>query len=60
VEVYGRHASRRGILKVTSRRASWKRASSGLIRDVVPAAEVVRRFVAEYEAGLGRLGRLKQ
>jgi enoyl-[acyl-carrier protein] reductase II len=29
--------------------------SSGLVRDIVPAAEIVRRFVEEYERSLARL-----
>lgn len=58
--VYGRHASRRGILEGDLEEGELEAGqSSGLIRDVVPAAEVVRRFVAEYEVGLERLERLK-
>ena len=58
--VYGRHASRRGILEGDLEEGELEAGqSSGLIRDVVPAAEVVRRFVAEYEAGVERLERLK-
>ena len=60
VEVYGRHASRRGILEGDLEEGELEAGqSSGLIRDVVPAAEVVRRFVAEYEVGLETLERLK-
>ena len=60
MEVYGRHASRRGILEGDLEEGELEAGqSSGLIRDVVPAAEVVRRFVAEYEVGLETLERLK-
>jgi enoyl-[acyl-carrier protein] reductase II len=59
--VYGRSASRRGILEGDLEEGELEAGqSSGLIRDIVPAAEVVRRFVEEYEAGLARLERLRQ
>jgi len=59
--VYGRSASRRGILEGDLEEGELEAGqSSGLIRDVVPAAEVVRRFVEEYEAGLARLERIEQ
>jgi enoyl-[acyl-carrier protein] reductase II len=58
--VYGRSASRRGILEGDLEEGELEAGqSSGLISDVVPAAEVVHRFVEEYEAGLARLERLK-
>ena len=57
--VYGRSASRRGILEGDTVEGELEAGqSSGLIHDVVPAAEVVRRLVAEYEAGIRRLERL--
>lgn len=57
--IYGRSASRRGILEGDLTEGELEAGqSSGVIRDVVPAAEVVRRFVAEYEEGLRRLDRL--
>lgn len=59
--VYGRSASRRGILDGDLEEGELEAGqSSGLIHDVVPAAEVVRRFVEEYEAGLARLELLKR
>ena len=54
--VYGRSHSRRGILEGDLEEGELEAGqSSGLIHDVVPAAEVVRRFVEEYEQGLARL-----
>ena len=54
--VYGRSHSRRGILEGDLEEGELEAGqSSGLIRDIVPAAEVVRRFVEEYEQGLARL-----
>jgi enoyl-[acyl-carrier protein] reductase II len=59
--IYGRSASRRGILEGDLEEGELEAGqSSGLIRDVVPAAEVVRRFVEEYETGLARLEHIKQ
>lgn len=55
-EVYGRSHSRRGILEGDVDEGELEAGqSSGLIRDIVPAAEVVRRFVEEYEAALSRV-----
>jgi len=55
-QVYGRSHSRRGILEGDLEEGELEAGqSSGLIHDVVPAAEVVRRFVEEYERGLARL-----
>ena len=55
-EVYGRSHSRRGILEGDLEEGELEAGqSSGLIHDVIPAAEVVRRFVAEYEQSLARL-----
>jgi enoyl-[acyl-carrier protein] reductase II len=55
-QVYGRSHSRRGILEGDLEEGELEAGqSSGLIHDVVPAAEVVRRFVEEYETGLARL-----
>jgi enoyl-[acyl-carrier protein] reductase II len=57
--VYGRSASRRGILEGDLAEGELEAGqSSGLIHDIVPAAEVVRRFVEEYERGVDRLDRL--
>jgi len=54
--VYGRSHSRRGILEGDLEEGELEMGqSSGLIRDILPAAEVVRRFVAEYEAARARL-----
>ena len=55
-QVYGRSHSRRGILEGDLEEGELEAGqSSGLIHDIVPAAEVVRRFVEEYEKGLERL-----
>jgi enoyl-[acyl-carrier protein] reductase II len=55
-EVYGRSHSRRGILEGDVDEGELEAGqSSGLIRDVIPAAEVVRRFVTEYEEALSRV-----
>lgn len=57
--VYGRSASRRGILEGDVDEGELEAGqSSGLIHDIVPAAEVVRRFVDEYERALARLNGL--
>ena len=56
--VYGRSASHRGILEGDLVEGELEAGqSSGLIHDIVPAAEVVRRFVVEYEDALRRLPR---
>lgn len=58
VAVYGRSASRRGILDGDLVDGELEAGqSSGLVREILPAAEVVRRMVAEYEAALERLPR---
>ncbi len=55
-EIYGRSHSRRGILEGDVDEGELEAGqSSGLIRDIVPAAEVVRRFVEEYEQALSRV-----
>lgn len=55
-EVYGRSHSRRGILEGDLEEGELEAGqSSGLVRDIVPAAEIVRRFVEEYERSLARL-----
>ena len=57
-EVYGRSHSRRGILEGDLEEGELEAGqSSGLVRDIVPAAEIVRRFVEEYERSLARLPR---
>ncbi len=57
--VYGRSASKRGILEGDLEGGELEAGqSSGLIHDIVPAAEVVRRLVDEYERGLIRISRL--
>ncbi|HKQ19556.1 MAG TPA: nitronate monooxygenase, partial [Candidatus Eisenbacteria bacterium] len=54
--VYGRSHSRRGILEGDLEEGELEAGqSSGLISDVIPAAEVVRRFVTEYEESLARV-----
>ena len=59
-KVYGHSHSRKGILEGDVEEGELEAGqSSGLIRDVVPAAEVVRRFVEEYEQDLNRLRRLQ-
>jgi enoyl-[acyl-carrier protein] reductase II len=55
-EIYGRSHSRRGILEGDVENGELEAGqSSGLIRDIVPAADVVRSFVEGYELGLARL-----
>ena len=55
--IYGRSHSRKGILEGDLEEGELEAGqSSGLIRDVVPAAEVVRRFVVEFEEALARVG----
>ena len=52
--IYGRHHARLGILEGDVAEGELEAGqSSGLIADVVPAAEVVRRFVEGYEAVRG-------
>lgn len=56
VELYGRSHSRRGILEGDLEEGELEAGqSSGLIRDILPAAEVVRKFIREYEAARARL-----
>ena len=56
VQVYGRSASRKGILEGDLEHGELEAGqSSGLIREILPAAEVVRRMVSEYEAARSRL-----
>jgi enoyl-[acyl-carrier protein] reductase II len=51
-ELYGRSHARRGILEGDLEEGELEAGqSSGLVRDVLPAAEVVRRLVEGYEAG---------
>jgi len=53
---YGRSHSRKGILEGDVIEGELEAGqSSGLIRDVIPAAEVVRRFVVEYEEAVTRV-----
>ena len=60
-EVYGRSHSRRGILEGDLQEGELEAGqSSGLIHDVVSAAEVVRRFVEEFERGMDRLRGLER
>ncbi|HET7903689.1 MAG TPA: nitronate monooxygenase [Candidatus Eisenbacteria bacterium] len=55
-EIYGRSHARRGILEGDVADGELEAGqSSGLIHDVIPAADVVRRFVEEYERGLTAL-----
>lgn len=59
--VYGRSHSRRGILEGDLEEGELEAGqSSGLVREILPAAEVVRRFVNEFEAGAARLHALRQ
>jgi enoyl-[acyl-carrier protein] reductase II len=56
LEVYGRSASRRGIFEGDLENGELEAGqSSGLVRDMAPAAEIVRRMVAEYESARERL-----
>jgi enoyl-[acyl-carrier protein] reductase II len=58
LELYGRSHARRGILEGDAEEGEMEAGqSSGLIHDVVPAAEVVRRFVEGYEALRREYGR---
>lgn len=57
--VYGQSHSRRGILEGDLEEGELEMGqSSGLVHEILPAAEVVRRFVQEFEAGAARLRRL--
>lgn len=59
-QVYGRSHSRRGILEGNVEEGELEAGqSSGLIRDIIPAAEVVKRFVEEFEQNLNRLRRIQ-
>lgn len=54
--VYGQKHSRLGILEGDVVEGELEAGqSSGLIHDVIPAAEVVRRFVEEYQARLRQI-----
>jgi len=54
--VYGRSHSRKGILEGDVVEGELEAGQScGLIRDVIPAAEVVRRLVVEFEEALTRV-----
>ncbi len=54
--IYGRSHSRKGILEGDVAEGELEAGQScGLIRDVIPAAEVVRRFVVEFEEALTRV-----
>jgi enoyl-[acyl-carrier protein] reductase II len=55
-EIYGRSHSRKGILEGDIAEGELEAGqSSGLIRDVIPAADVVRRFIVEFEEALSRV-----
>ena len=57
--IYGHSHSKRGILEGDVEDGELEAGqSSGLVRDVIPAAEVVSRMVEEYERGLKRLSGL--
>lgn len=59
-EVYGRSHSRRGILEGDREEGELEAGqSSGLIREILPAAEVVRRMVEECERGMERLAAIR-
>lgn len=56
-EIYGRSHSRRGILEGDLEEGELEAGqSSGLIHEVLPAAETVRRLIEELRATLTRLG----
>jgi enoyl-[acyl-carrier protein] reductase II len=58
--VYGRSHSRRGILEGDLEEGELEMGqSSGLIREILPASEVVARFVREFEAGRARIQSLE-
>jgi enoyl-[acyl-carrier protein] reductase II len=55
-EIYGRSHSRKGILDGDVQEGELEAGqSSGLIRDVIPAVDVVRRFIVEFEEALSRV-----
>jgi enoyl-[acyl-carrier protein] reductase II len=55
-EIYGRSHSRKGILEGDVAEGELEAGqSSGLIHDVIPAADVVRRFIVEFEEALSRI-----
>ena len=57
-EVYGRSHSRRGIFEGDLEEGELEAGqSSGLIREILPAAEVVRRMVEQYEEAGRKLAR---
>jgi enoyl-[acyl-carrier protein] reductase II len=59
VGIYGRSHSRRGILEGDLEEGELEAGqSSGMVREILPAALVVRRLVEQYEQGVARLGRL--
>ncbi|HYR52446.1 MAG TPA: nitronate monooxygenase [Candidatus Dormibacteraeota bacterium] len=59
-KVYGHSHSRKGILEGDVEEGELEAGQScGLIRDVPRAAEVVRRFVEEYERDLDRIRRFQ-
>ena len=59
-KVYGHSHSRKGILEGDVEEGELEAGQScGLIRDVPKAAEVVRRFVEEYERDLDRIRRFQ-
>lgn len=59
-KVYGHFHSRKGILEGDVEEGELEAGqSSGLIRDVPTAAEVVRRFVEQYERDLDRIRRFQ-
>jgi enoyl-[acyl-carrier protein] reductase II len=58
-QVYGRSASRRGILEGDLENGELEAGqSSGLVREVKHAADIVSEFVREFEAGVARLTRV--
>jgi enoyl-[acyl-carrier protein] reductase II len=58
--VYGHHRSRLGILEGDVDQGELEMGqSSGVIHEILPAAEVVRRFVQEFEAGRARIQSLE-
>ncbi len=58
-EVYGHSHSRRGILEGDLNEGELEMGeSSGLIREILPASEVVRRFVEGLVSGMERLSRV--
>lgn len=58
--VYGHSHSRRGILEGDLEEGELEMGqSSGLIRDVLPASEVVARFVSEFEKARARIQSLE-